>query len=148
MDQDDRIFSNPLLCSLIFDFLFTSLGRIDMELLYLFNESINLDLRSSGSLTFLSGETSPHERLCVSMRHPSNNVVGIGVNGLPFGNDSELCLATSLYRSVDVSRLSLIRDLSERGVMCPLWDASDTPCLIRGSITESVYLYDETKKDF
>jgi hypothetical protein len=73
-------------------------------------------------------------------------MVGSGVFGLLFRNASECYLATSLYRSVDVSRLSLIRDLSKRGVMCPLWDAIDTPCLIRGFTTES-YLYDETKKD-
>jgi hypothetical protein len=103
-----------------------------------------LDVWSWNFYSFLSGETSPYERSCVSVRrHASSNVVGSGVYGL---NDSEFYLATSLYRSVDVSRLSLIRDLSERGVMCPLWDAIDTPCLIRGSITESAYLYDETKK--
>lgn len=81
-------------------------------------------------------------------RHASSNVVGSGVYGLPFRNDSEFYLAPSLYRSVDMSRLGLIRDPGERGVMCPLWDAIDTPCLIRGSFTESVYLYDETKKIF
>jgi hypothetical protein len=30
--------------------------------------------------------------------------------------------------------------------MCPLWDAIDTPCLIRGFIAQAIYLYDETKK--
>jgi len=55
-------------------------------------------------------------------RHPSNNMVGSGVYGLLFfgdfwidwffggGNDSEFYMATSLYRSVDGSRLSLIRE--------------------------------------
>ena len=50
-----------------------------------------------------------------------------------FRNDSECYLATSLYRSVDVSRLSLIRALSKRGVMCPFWDAIDTPALLEAS---------------
>ena len=43
------------------------------------------------------------------------------------GNDNGFYMATSLYRSVDGSRLSLIRDLSKRGVYVPLWDAIDTP---------------------
>ena len=59
-------------------------------------------------------------------------MVGSGVYGLLSRNDSEFYLAPSLYRSVDVSRLTLIRDASKRGVMCPLWDVIDTPCLIRG----------------
>jgi hypothetical protein len=58
----------------------------------------------------------------LSGRHSSNNMVGSGVYGLPFfwifgligffggGNDSEFYMATSLYRSVDGSRLSLIRE--------------------------------------
>ena len=32
--------------------------------------------------------------------------------------------------------------------MCPLWDAIDTPCLIRGFIAQAIYLYDETKKGY
>jgi hypothetical protein len=99
------------------------------------NQSIRPDLRSLHVPPFLSGETSPHERSCVSIRrHVSNNVVGYGVDGLPFCNDGERCLATSMYRSVDVSRLSLIRELSKRGVMCPLWDAIDTPALLEASL--------------
>jgi hypothetical protein len=59
-------------------------------------------------------------------RHRFNNMVGSGVDGplwifglldfwnfefLEFlGNDSEFYMATSLYRSVDGSRLSLIRE--------------------------------------
>jgi hypothetical protein len=42
----------------------TSLARIHMELLYFLDEFINLDLRSSDSLSFLSDETSPYERSC------------------------------------------------------------------------------------
>lgn len=60
-------------------------------------------------------------------------MVGSGVDGLLFGffgggvflgggpgNDSEFYMATSLYRSVDGSRLSLIRDLSKRCVYVPI----------------------------
>jgi hypothetical protein len=36
------------------------------------------------------------------------------------GNDNGFYMATSLYRSVDGSRLSLIRDLSMRGVYVPI----------------------------
>ena len=64
--------------------------------------------------------------------------------GPHFCNDGEFYLATSLYRSVEMSRLRLIRALGKRGVMCPFWDAIDTPGLIRGFIA---CLYDEMKKD-
>lgn len=59
-------------------------------------------------------------------------MVGSGVDGLLFGfflgggflggagNDSQFYMATSLYRSVDGSRLSLIRDLSKRCVYVPI----------------------------
>lgn len=74
------------------------------------------------SHSFLPGETSPYERSCVSIRrYPSNSMVGSGVYGLLLdffegsdffggGNDSEFYMATFLYRSVDGSRLSLIRE--------------------------------------
>jgi hypothetical protein len=42
------------------------------------------------------------------------------LGGREGGNDNGFYMATSLYRSVDGSRLSLIRDLSMRGVYVPI----------------------------
>ena len=69
----------------------------------------------------------------------------IGILG--WGNDSEFLHGYfSVQKRWQVAGWVLLENLSKRGVMCPLWEAIDTPCLIRGFIAQAIYLYDETKK--